>query len=174
MTTPRRSVVAAALLVATAGVLFGGAALWASFNRQVPATCAVQPGDPLPAMRFSTGSDTTATGSLAGKPALLLFTSPECPVCMVETPAWRRIAESRGDTLAFWEITVRRTAINKAQVPPRTMLDDRSEFAGTLKGSRIPMAILVDARGIVRECFVGRRTDAIKAKSLERLLEPQP
>jgi hypothetical protein len=171
MAAQRRQIVGAILLLVTAAVLFGGAALWARHGRPRGA-CPVSVGDRLSEMVFATPSgsgDVRSTRSLVGKPALLLFATPDCPACRIEVPAWQAAASGGGDALAAWLILVgpaaRRTHTSPAlPVYRHALLDHEGAFAGVLKGSHVPLIILVDSSGVVRECYIGITPPAVKER----------
>ncbi len=126
-------------LVATAGFFLGAAALGPRLARG-SAVCPVEVGQPFPEMVFSTATgDVVTTRMLAGRTAALVFTTPECPACKIDTPGWRSLAGD--DTMALWQVWVGKSAVPGAPppvslVPGDILLDDRAGFAQTLHASR--------------------------------------
>jgi peroxiredoxin len=174
MALSRRQIISAIGLVGTAGTLYSAVAVWATHNSE-RAGCPAKIGQPFPEMQFSTRSGTVrTTRSLAGTSALLLFTTPDCPICKVETPRWKTIAAPYAESIAVWHVTVGPSASPNAAArnnvsAPEALFDDQSGFAKILKASRVPTIVLVDANTIVRGCFVGAQPPAAKREAVEQL-----
>jgi thiol-disulfide isomerase/thioredoxin len=168
----RRIAVAALVIIAVIPVTVLGIAAWHRLQtRDSMAAASRLTGTRLPQFAICSVSDATCApveSSVAGHPAVLVFTRPGCPFCDVQIGLLREIAPP--DVRLIPVVVAARDAAREVagQYRPLTSFwDGQDAFRATFRGTAVPFTIVVDRDGVVRHASIGQQSHAVLNAALK-------
>jgi peroxiredoxin len=146
-------------------------ALHAQRQEGGPVQAAAWRGRRVPAFRaVGIGGETVAPDTLAGRPSVLLFVSPNCPTCIITRAEVHVLARNPDRQLVVVcradDEDSRRFAARHELTGP-VVADEDGELSGLFDVNSPPTAVRVDAEGIVESYGRPVRSDELEALEAE-------
>jgi cytochrome c biogenesis protein CcmG, thiol:disulfide interchange protein DsbE len=168
----------ASVAVATAALLFAFISGFGRDPHEVPFILRGQPAPDFTLTRLDTGEQ-VSLASLRGHPFVLNFWASWCGPCQLEHPNLARAAQRYQQDARFFGVVFEDTPENaRAFARPMDpsfpqLVDPQSRMAVDYGVSGVPETYFIDARGIIRDKYVGPLLDARElAGRLALLREP--
>jgi len=121
----------------------------------------------------------TQLSSLQGKVVVLDFWATWCPPCRAELPSIEKLHAEFAGKVEFLGVNDEDSAavkgfLKKAGYTFPVLMDGKRQVHRTYGIRAIPVLLVIDRRGVIRQHFIGSRTEQALRSAIQSVLEQEP